>query len=365
MRKYFFVFILCFFAFHCAASQESTFDDDLAMLDANSSKTVGSGGGFVFDINDEPPSVDGNFGGAGTCYSDEVKQEIQNVNMIILLDRSGSMMGSRWATSVSELGKFIKDPKSSGINTALTYFPALPNDISCDEKLYETPYIQFGVLPYNSNIIITSLNNIVPNGAGTPLYAAMLGTYNWLISYAQKNSSSQSLVLIVSDGDPNTCTYPYNTKEELGDLAELAFDSGVKTVTIALNGANLITLDYIAYKGGTNAAVNIMYDTTALYTALDTIRSSFHCEYVFDQPTTFDPEMWFVKYLSSNGFPDWLIPRVENKTECENQHGWYYDDNKNPAKLTLCAKACEILTFDENFTLQLAFGCSVEGKVVK
>jgi hypothetical protein len=364
MHKYAITLLLGILLLHCAASQESTFDD-YSQESQSDKATKGTGGGFSFNTNNEPPSVDGNFGGAGTCYSDEVKQEIQNVNMVILLDRSGSMMGFRWDTSISELGKFIKDPKSSGINTALSYFPALPDDISCDEKLYEAPYIQFGVLPYNSNIIISSLNSIIPNGGGTPLYSAMLGTYNWLISYAQKNSSSQSLVLIVSDGDPNTCTYPYNSKEELGDLAELAFDSGVKTVTIALNGANLVTLDYIAYKGGTNAAVNIMYDTTALYTALNTIRSSFQCEYVFDQPATFDPEMWFVKYLSSNGFPDWLIPRVENKTECENQHGWYYDDNKNPAKLTLCTKACEILTFDENFTLQLAFGCPSGSDIVK
>ena len=189
--------------------------------------------------------------------------------------------------------------------------------------------------------------------------------YSQFMGYNNLDGAGKIMGLAQYKNYKEKLQYPYNSKEELGDLAEVALNSDIKTVTIALNGANLVTLDYIAYKGGTNAAVNIMYDATSLYTALNMIRNSFQCEYIFEQPTSFDPELWFVKYLSSNGFPDWLIPNVENKTECENQHGWYYDDNKNPTKLTLCAKACEILAFDENFTLQLAFGCSAEDSVVK
>ena len=364
MQKYIIALFLGVLLIHCAVARES---DTISEDEQDKSATFtlsssGIGGGFNPDYSSP---VDGNFGGAGTCYSDEVKQETQAVNMVILLDRSGSMSGFRWDTSVIELEKFIVDPKSFGINIALSYFPALPYDAHCDEKLYEKPYIPFGLLPINSSTLTTSLNNVIPDGGGTPLYGAMLGTYNWLIPYATHASGEQTMLLIVSDGSPNTCGYVLDAKEELAKIAGDALKTGVKTATIGLSGANLAVLNHIAKAGGTDVAVDITYDTSALYKTLNVIRNSFQCEYIFDKTQTFDPGQWFVQYLSSNGFPDWIIPRVANKTECSKKHGWYYDDNTDPSKLILCAKACDILTFDDDFTLQLAFGCPGDHGIVK
>lgn len=367
MQKYIIILLLGLLLIHCATTTESTFDDEQATTFDNASTAYspqGSGGGFGVSING-PSSIDGNFGGAGTCYSDEVKQETNTVNLVFLLDRSASMSGWMWDSSINELEKFINDPKSSGINVALSYFPAIPFDAHCDEKLYESPHIPFGVLPSNSSELVTSLKNTVPDGGGTPLYGGMSGTYSWLVPYAIQLKGEQTLLIIVSDGSPNTCGYSYDTKEELANLAATAFQSGVKTATIGLTGANLTTLGEIAKSGGTDMVINITYDPTALYETLNIIRNGFQCEYVFDKSQVFDPGQWFVQYLSSNGFPDWIIPRVSDKTECSTVHGWYYDNNSSPTTLTLCPKPCEIVTFDDNFTLQLAFGCPADHGIIK
>ncbi|MBT7752916.1 MAG: VWA domain-containing protein, partial [Gammaproteobacteria bacterium] len=133
MQKYIIILLLGLLLIHCATTTESTFDDEQATAFDSASTAFspqGSGGGFGVSING-PSSIDGNFGGAGTCYSDEVKQETNVVNLVFLLDRSASMSGFMWDNSINELEKFINDPKSSGINVALSYFPAIPFDAHC------------------------------------------------------------------------------------------------------------------------------------------------------------------------------------------------------------------------------------------
>jgi len=94
MQKIIIALLLCVFVVHCAASQESTFDDNDANVEnsGNTTLTIGTGGGFSIGDTNKNPSIDGNFGGAGTCYSDEVKQETNVVNLVFLLDRSASMV---------------------------------------------------------------------------------------------------------------------------------------------------------------------------------------------------------------------------------------------------------------------------------
>lgn len=369
MRKYFFAALLlffCFFGFHCAVAPESRLDDNYNIgYVSSSSQGVGGNNNFTLDIDDDDFSDNGNFGGAGTCYADEVEQESLKINIVFLLDRSASMSGYIWSTAILQLEKFIKDKKASDINVALSYFPSLPDDLVCDEKEYESPVIPFGTLPGNANNLINSLITVQPSGSGTPLFGGMIGTYNWLIPFASTVPGEQTILLILSDGTPNTCSHSYNSKQELHDTAANALSEGVKTGTIALAGANLTILNEIAKGGGTKGTIDITYDPTELHEALNQIRNSFQCEYKFDTIGTFDPDKWFVKYISSNGFPDWIIPRVLNKSECSSKHGWYYDDNVNPKKITLCDQACEILSFDNDFLLKIAFGCPDDPDVIK
>ena len=62
MKNYVFLLIASIFIFQCAASAESTFDDEETLTESISSttSTLGVGGGFA--VNLDPPSIDGNFG---------------------------------------------------------------------------------------------------------------------------------------------------------------------------------------------------------------------------------------------------------------------------------------------------------------
>ena len=362
MKKYI-VILFCAFILHCAVSNGSHIDlghgssDDDSPL---SNFTQGAGGSF--SLPEFRPSIDGNFGGAGTCYSDEIQSKSADLNMVILFDRSGSMIG-RWEKAVNSLLKFLKDKKSIGISVALSYFPDSPGADECAKEKYEKPRVDFGMLPNHFKNLETSLLSEDASGSSTPLYGAMVGTYGWLIPYTKNHPSEKTAVVIVSDGSPNGCGGK-NKASHLGNLAYEALQDEILTVTIGIGAADLIVLDEIALGGGTGEAIDITGSTSLLYDKLSQISSAFQCEYKFED-NNFDPDQWYVNYISSNGFPDWLIPRVTNKLDCDNQHGWYYDNNDYPSKLTLCDESCNIVTFDENFVLQLAFGCSGDEEILK
>jgi hypothetical protein len=95
-----------------------------------------------------PERPDGAFPGAGTgvslpdsatmsaspdaaaaqCAAETHKAEIAPLDLMLLLDSSGSMSGaagmrSKWQTAQAALSSFISDPKSGGLNVGLQFFP--------------------------------------------------------------------------------------------------------------------------------------------------------------------------------------------------------------------------------------------------
>ena len=202
-----------------------------------------------------------------------------------------------------------------------------------------------------------------PKGSSTPMYVALKGTYDWVVPYATSSGYDKTVVVLVSDGSPSTCDSNDGEASSFYNLVSQAAQKNVLTAAIGIGSANVSILDTIAFAGGTSSSSDITGNVHLLTQQFQQIRNSFQCSYRFNH-YNFDPNQWYVEYISSNGFPDWLLPRLESQVECEKNHGWYYDNNDNPTELTLCPKACEILNFDDNFTLRFAFGCLGE-EVVK
>ena len=96
----------------------------------------------------------------GPCAFDTFKAEVLPLDIFILLDRSGSMMGllnagTKWSMIGDALGSFLNDPASAGIQVALQYFAqpvagqTEPSDAlySCSLADYVQPAIAMGWHP--------------------------------------------------------------------------------------------------------------------------------------------------------------------------------------------------------------------------
>jgi hypothetical protein len=89
--------------------------------------TGGTGGGFTLpDPSTAPPPPDA---APIQCAAEAHKAEIVPLDLMLLVDSSGSMsssagMRSKWETAQSALRSFVADPKSAGLGMGLQFFPA-------------------------------------------------------------------------------------------------------------------------------------------------------------------------------------------------------------------------------------------------
>jgi hypothetical protein len=90
----------------------------------------GSGGGFTLpDPVTAPPQPDA---APIQCAAEAHKAEIVPLDLMLLVDSSGSMTGSagmrtKWETAQSALKSFVADPKSAGLGVGLQFFPTEKN----------------------------------------------------------------------------------------------------------------------------------------------------------------------------------------------------------------------------------------------
>jgi hypothetical protein len=86
--------------------------------------TGGSGGGITLP----PPSAPPPDAAPTQCAADVHKAEIVPLELMLLVDTSGSMTGmagmrSKWETAQAALRAFVSDPKSAGLSVGLQFFP--------------------------------------------------------------------------------------------------------------------------------------------------------------------------------------------------------------------------------------------------
>jgi hypothetical protein len=70
---------------------------------------------------------------------------------------------------------------------------------------------------------------------------------------------------------------------------------------------------------------------------------------------TLDPNQVNVKYQS--GANATTLPQVPSSADCS-AGGWYYDDNTNPTKISLCPSTCSDIQSDGNASLNIELGCA-------
>lgn len=213
---------------------------------------------------------------ATLCNSGEPPEEPTPVDIFVVLDRSGSM-GSQWDASVTALTAFVNDAESEGTGVAMNFFPAssAPTGETCDEDYYDPPQVPLDILPGAAASIITAMNSVVASGPNTPTYGALYGTYVSATDRQDNEPDRQVVVVLATDGQPNSCPAPQNDTEVIAGLATAAYNyNGVETYVIAIQGSNLVALNTIAAAGNTGQAIDVSSDISAFLAAMETVRNS-------------------------------------------------------------------------------------------
>jgi hypothetical protein len=299
------------------------------------------------------------------CASAVASGELVPLDMLILLDRSGSMTSNAKWDSARTAIKGFADSVSGSINLGLTYFPAMSGD-DCTAASYNAPDVAILPLPANAAAIKQSLTDAVTTGT-TPMRPALEGTVTAMLNQLGQFPLHQGILVLVTDGDPVGCTA--NTITDVTAVATTALGGtpSIRTFVVGMEGANFTNLDKVAAGGGTTQSFNVGSGSSAtqeLVKALQQIRTeSLACEYVLPVPElgTLDFESVEVRFFEGGEAGGTkTFTKVASADDCT-PTSFYYDDPVAPTKIILCADACtDVKTAGLDAKVDVVLGCILD-----
>lgn len=334
------------------------------------------------------------------CAKGTANATLAGVNMLVMFDRSGSMTDAavpngptRWALTSAALDAFFASPSAAGLNLALRFFPhdtpaSGCNNQACDVNACAMPLVGLGALmpeaapaDAHEKALIDATNGSPPaargGGArgmanasgGTPIYAALGGALQWASAQHKKAPAENTVVVLVTDGQPNGCD------EDVGHIAALASAAltadGTRTYAIGLTGSREADMNQIAMAGGTTKGIFVAdgaNTTQDLLDALSAIRGAIlSCDFPMPTPAAgveVEPAFINVNLTPSSGAKSTLV-QVSSEGACTGTEGWYYDNPTAPTRITLCKSTCDAVTADPMASLEILLGCPTSVSVPK
>jgi hypothetical protein len=341
------------------------------------SSAGGNGGSIAIDAGSSGGSGGANvFGDA--CGVQTFQGEGIPLDIYVMYDQSTSMTcaaGSttRWNVVTPAFQQFLSSPQVAGIGIGIQYF-GLGGE--CNAALYYTPEVPIAPLPGNLPALTNSLQAHANIGINlTTTNAALIGAIDQAKNFKQQNPSHIVVVLLVTDGQPNTC----GTVQDVLTTAQNGFNGNPSIRTFVLgivagaggcpfdsNPPNVADLDAVAAAGGTDRAYVLdPASNTAgeeLLNALDAIRGSVQlpCQYQLpaaDPGQTTDTNKVNVQYTPA-GANATLLYQVADASQCGSQPGaWYYDNPTNPQTIILCDATCTAVTQASGGQVDVVLGC--------
>ena len=313
--------------------------------------------------------------GSPSCSGATSIANFQPVNMYFVVDRSGSMDGTKWTGATNAMTAFFQDANNAGIYAALEFYPlaaggangdgCAPDSSSCSSVPCGNAMVPLGQLivpsaPTDTQeaALVGAMSAVGIPAGGTPTYPALDGALNWATARQATNPGELHVVILVTDGDPTWCNTDNTQIAALAGAANSS--SGVLTYTIGMQGANITALDNIASQGGTNQAFVISGSNEAqiaadLQTALQAIAGqSVACDFMLPNPGQIDPFNTTVTYTSGANPPTTLTFHTSS-TGCGD--GYYWDNNTSPTQLFLCPNTCNTVKLDPNASIEIASAC--------
>lgn len=320
--------------------------------------------------------------GLPSCGGDQQTATFKKVNYLVMMDRSGSMNSSGiWNPAVAGMTAFYQNASNAGLGVAMDFYPMKSGgargdgcapDNDCSQGPCANPMVPLGLLTAASAptdaqekklvdafALVNPSDGAAGTGMGTPTYPALQGALDWAMAKVTANPTEQYDVILLTDGDPSRCD---TSAANAAGLALNAFNTkGVKTHVIAMPGSDTNYLNPIAAAGGTNTSIVVGNATMAtdLQAALTQISGQgITCSTDLPPTSLFDPYDALVEFTTSANVTTALTQRVDLAACNGNTNaGWYYDNNVNPTKITLCPKSCTTATNDPGSKITITLGC--------
>lgn len=381
-------------AISCSASSS----DGSGVNSGGSGNSGGSSnGGNAGDTFGGTTGIDANGGSGGLpngCAGDRYDGEPVPLDILILLDRSGSMDESgKWGAVTSSINTFLTSVTGDGVAVGITFFPVpwstnpnlpaactsnaecgaygpcLPGFNKCNGGLlgitdscvsvdYTQPRVGITPLPGAASQIQQAMASESPGGDTTPIAPALKGVHDYAAVWAQAHTDHQVVVVLATDGEPNNCTDNSVSTSAGYAAAALGANPSVKTFVIGIG--DLGVLNTIAQQGGTDSAYIVSSGNAGqgFLDAMNEIRGAVSCQYKIPTPTEGNPNPDKVNVgITQQGMEQEVVPQVSGPGACVGQPGWYYDNPSNPTQILLCPASCDIVEYSENVVVDVVIGC--------
>jgi hypothetical protein len=299
----------------------------------------GDCGGFAFEITAVPP------------------------NMLILLDRSGSMDADVSGTGMNrwEVAREAVRSVTMGFEDKIRF--GLATYSSCTGGGCSGGSIVTPLADMNSAPIMMFLDSTVGVGSGNGMGVDQNGKVEYLCDSGDpETSTGKSLngfvgepsladpertnaILLITDGAESGECIDNGIDGPAGASALFLQDPSVATYAVGFGDGNPGELDQIAIAGGTNMGY-FAEDPMQLDMALDAIASAVaSCTFTLDQVPP-DPSMIFVFFdLDPLGVPNDPV------------NGWTYDEATN--SITFHGTACESIKSGAIVNIDIVYGCNM------
>ncbi len=305
--------------------------------------SVGNGDqGGTFSSSDAGVGA-GAFGAA--CSYSVSKAEQKSLDVYIMLDQSLSMLDQgKWTGATGAIGAFVHQPLS-GVSVGIQYFAL--DLVSCTASDYAKPEIEIALLPGVADQITKSLSNHIPSTV-TPTVAALQGAIDHGVAWASAHPADQTVVVLATDGDPDTCDILPDPLTPVEKVAQMGVQGTPSIPTFVIGvGTETANLDAIAKAGGTGSA--FIVDTagnvnTQFLAALNKIRgTAIGCQFKIPAPTNggvVDFSKVNVQFSAPGSAPE-LVGQVSDAAHCPQAgNAWYYDNSAAPTQILLCGSTC-------------------------
>jgi hypothetical protein len=247
---------------------------------------------------------------------------------------------------------FLRDPLSSGIGVGIGFFGYFEiGNTSCNPADYARAAVGIAPLPDNANAVLGALNAVLPTGE-TPTDMAIQGACDYLTGYDQQRPQSKKIILLVTDGVPETPQSNCDPSVEgASQVAEncLNGDPGIQTYVLGV-GQALDNLNAIANAGGTDSAYLVDGGdvTGSVLAALNAIRADavIPCTLPVPQPTdgsVLNYELVNLGICDAGG-QTVNTGYVGTAEQCAEAGHWYYEDTASGRAIQLCDATCNTVT---------------------
>lgn len=358
------------------ADSDSDSESDTADSDSDS---AGSGFPDTGDGNDSDGSIP-------TCGGDHISLTSLPPNVVMLLDKSGSMTDNAWDhdgdddtapvnrwTSLHDVTSDLLGQYGDRMNVGAVLFPSLDSSVP-DSQNYDTVFdaackmgdeVEVPVASDNQQAILEALPGRMERFEGaTPTRQAIL---NGLEHLENLDAEGPRAMVLVTDGAAN-CVYEpgsnigrvYDTELEFA-VSSAFEDHGIPTYVVGIDigadhpvdGRNLSDdLNAVAKAGGVARHGDENFynvaDQTALAAALDEIAARVECTIDLESLPA-DPEYVDV---TLNGE---TVPQVGS---CDEGDGWRFASDDH-SSIELCNASCQ--SFQEVRQLDTTYNCPPAG----